>query len=77
VSLSLAAPRRERPRPQRPAGVEQPQRLSQELVRLEVARAVDELLLRVAVREAIAAVRETLAALSNRQILIRRRWPEA
>jgi hypothetical protein len=57
--------------------VEQPQRLSQELVRLEVARAVDELLLRVAVREAIAAVRETWAALSNRQILTRRRWPEA
>jgi hypothetical protein len=48
-------------------------------VRLEVAWAVDELLLRVVgVREAVAAEWELgKAALLNHQILIRRRWPEA
>jgi hypothetical protein len=71
-SLSLATPRQE---PERPAGMEQ--RLSQEPVRLEVAWAVDELLLTVAVREATAAERETWVALLNHQILIRRRWLEA
>ena len=65
-SLSLADPRQE----QRPAGVEQPERLFQEPVRLEVAWAVDELLL-------TAAERETWVALLNHQILIRRRWPAA
>jgi hypothetical protein len=53
-SLSVAAPRQER-RPQWPAGVEQPERLSQEPVRLKGAWAVDELLLTVAEREAVAA----------------------
>jgi len=46
-------------------------------VRLKGARAVDELLLTVAEREATAAERETWVALLNHQILIRRRWPEA
>jgi hypothetical protein len=51
--------------------------LSQEPVRLEVAR-VDELLLTVAEREAVAAEWELgKAALLNHQILIRCRWPEA
>jgi hypothetical protein len=55
--------------------VEQPERLSQEPARLEVAWAVDELLLLTAgEREATAAERETWAALLNHQILIRRRW---
>ena len=80
-SLSLAAPRRERPerRPQRPAGVERPEGQAQEPVRLQVARVLDELLLlAVAVREAVAAEREAgKPALLNHQILIRRRWPEA
>jgi hypothetical protein len=61
-------------RPQRPAGTEQLEVLSHVPVRLEVARAVDELLLTVAVREAVAAEWELgKAALSNHQILIRRR----
>ena len=79
-SPQLAVLRQERPepeQPQRPGRTEQLEVLSHVPVRLEVARAVDELLLTVGEREAAAAERKTWVALLNHQILIRRRWPEA
>jgi hypothetical protein len=70
-----AAPQRERreQQPQRPAGLGQPERLSQEPVLLEVARVLDELLLLVAEREAVAE-REPWQVQLNHQILTGRRW---